>query len=99
MFTNKSFNSLEVKDQEESLNFIIEEISRIDKMSFDTWYQSITRFIAKFIAKFMLTIKFSKDIVYEVNDETDIVCVHTVLTNRTVTAIMPKNLLIESEIV
>lgn len=108
MFTSKSSNLFEVEDQEESINSIVEEMIRVDNMSFDTWYQSM----AKFIAGFIPTIKFSRDMVYEVDDETgyvymgierrDKVRVHTMLANkinRTVTAVrvyvMPKTLKIE----
>jgi hypothetical protein len=110
VFTSKSSNpfDFEVEDQEESINSIVEEMIKIDRMSFDTWYQSV----AKFIAKFIPTIKFGRDMVYEVDDETghvymgierrNTVRVHTVLANkinRTVAAVrvhmMPKTLLIE----
>lgn len=103
MCENKSFNTPIAHD--EDLDSIMEEIYRINNTSFDTWYQRIARFIGKLLP----TIKFDKNIVYEVNEETGEVYIginrrktirrHKILAKRFVLAIrvgmMPKTILIK----
>ena len=51
---------------DKSLDEIIEEITLVNSISFDTWYQALTRRVFRH----MPLIKLKNCIIYEVNDET-----------------------------
>jgi hypothetical protein len=109
MCTSKNSNpfSFELENllEDESLDSIVGEIQRINKMSFDTWYQSLSKLLSKLIP----TIKINPRIIYEIDDETDHIYMGLErrknegsvvgLLNRTVAAVrvamMPRTLKIE----